>query len=54
MAVEDRANLMARAVIDLLNAALRQPELQHQLVSLLRDEIANGQRVADREFDRDA
>jgi len=46
MAVEDRGALVARAIIDLLNAALPQPELHLQLVELLRDEFADVQREA--------
>ena len=56
MAVEDRAALVARAVIDLLSTALRGAELRDQLVELLRDEIADARHeaVADRELCDDA
>ena len=56
MAVEDRAILVARAVIDLLSTALREGELHRHLAKLLRDEIADVQReaVADRGLNDDA
>jgi hypothetical protein len=56
MAIEDRAALVARAVIELLSAALREGELHRHLAELLRDEIADVQReaVADRDLSDDA